>query len=87
MAITTTILRETVYGDNRVIFGKSVLSGSSSSETIVTGLSQIDNIQVNVKSATPAYISPTDDYPIASGSAVVKVSANDQTLYWAAFGK
>ena len=87
MAITTTVLRQTVQGDDRVVFGKSVLSGSSSEEIIVTGLTSLDFIIVNVKSSTPAYASIEGDMPDTDGSVTVKVSANDQTLYWKACGK
>ena len=87
MAITTTILRQTVHGDDRVVYGKSVYSGTSSSESVVTGLSQLDFFEVQVNSSSPAYATPVADFPVASGSVTVKVSANDQTLYWKAEGK
>ena len=87
MSITTTIKRQTVQGDNRIVYGKSVLSGTSSEEIIVTGLTQLDFITVNVKSSTPAYASVEGDLPDTDGSVTVKVSANDATLYWKAEGK
>lgn len=87
MAITTTILRQSVHGDDRIVYGKSVYSGSSSSEDIVTGLSQVEAIQLNVNDATPRYAAAVEDFPLASGSVTVKVSANDQTIYWKAEGK
>lgn len=87
MSITTTILRTTVQGDNRVVFGKSVYAGTSSSEDIKTGLNIVESIVLNVNSSTPAYASPVEAFPLASGDVTVKVSANDQTLYWKAEGK
>ena len=87
MAITTTISRTTVQGDDRIVYGKSVLSGTSSEEVIITGLSSLDFISVGVKSSTPAYVSVEGDLPATAGSVTVKVSANDQTLYWKAEGK
>jgi streptogramin lyase len=87
MSITTTILRQSVHGDDRVVYGKSVLAGSSSSEDVVTGLAQVEFFEVAVNSSSPAYATSVEDFPLASGSVTVKVSANDQTLYWKAEGK
>jgi len=87
MAIANTVLRQTVMGDDRVIYGKSVLSGAASTGAVVTGLSQVEFFNVINKDATPSYTAVTDDFPIASGSVNIKASGNDKTIYWQAFGR
>ena len=87
MSITTTILRQTVQGDDRVVYGKSVIAGSSSSEDVVTSLAQVEFFAIQLNSSTPTYGAAVEDFPLASGSVTVKFSANDQTFYWKAEGK
>ena len=86
MSITTTILRHTVHGDNRVVYGKSVYAGTSSSEDVVTGLSKVEYFSGNINDATPRYCAAVEDFPLASGSVTLKNSANDLTVYWMAVG-
>ena len=87
MSITTTILRQTVHGDDRVVYGKSVFAGSSSSEDVVTGLNQVEFFSANINDATPRYCAAVEDFPLASGAVTLKNSANDMTVYWRAEGK
>lgn len=87
MAITTTINRQTVQGDNKVVFGKSVLSGASNAETVVTGLSRLDFFQFITNGATQKGQAVNADFPLASGSVPIITESNDATVYWKAEGK
>lgn len=86
MAITTTYLGQIDVTGKKWVYGKSVLSGTSSSEDIVTGLNRVDFINIQANSSTPLYSSPVEDFPLESGTVTVKVSGNDATLYWQACG-
>jgi hypothetical protein len=87
MAITNTILRRTVEGDNRVIFGKSVLSGTASTGDVATGLNIVEYFSAVAKDTTPSYVAVDEDFPLASGDVSIKASGNDKTFYWRAEGK
>ena len=87
MSITTTILRQTVYGDNRVVFGKSVIAGGSSTEDVATTLNHVEFFTIQLNTSTPTYGASVETFPLDSGDVTVKFSANDQTFFWKAEGK
>jgi hypothetical protein len=87
MAITTTISRTTVQGDNRVVFGKSVLSGAASTGDVVTGLNTVEFFSAIADDTTPSYIAVDEVFPLASGDVSIKASGNDKTFFWKAEGK
>lgn len=87
MAITTTILRTSVQGDDRVVYGKSVLSGTASTGDVATGLNTVEFFTAVSKDTTPSYVAIDETLPLASGDVSIKASGNDKTFFWKAEGR
>ena len=86
MAIATTILGRTVEGNYMHIYGKSVLSGTTNTGDVITGLSQVIYFQMNVQGATQKGCLVNKTLPLASGTVTAVVESNDGTFYWEAVG-
>ena len=86
MAIATTILGRSIEGNYRHIYGKSVLSGTTNTGDVVTGLSQVVYFQMNVYGGTQKGCSVNEALPLASGTVTAVVESNDGTFYWEAVG-
>ena len=87
MAVTTAIHGKTVFGDKRVHFGISTLSGGATTEDIVTGLQQVYAMTLTGTGAAVVADAPTVDetLPLASGDVTIIATANT-AMYWMAIG-
>lgn len=90
MAITTTIAKQTVFGDMRAVMGTSVISGSASTANVVTGLTRVVAFIPTVMASSGTVTMTVDESFLLSATAVsdvsVKTSANDPTFTWLAIG-
>ena len=86
MAIANTIIAQTVFGNKRVVIGKSVLSGTVATGDVVTGLDQVEFFIPVVSGATQNGIAINETLPLASGTVTAVVETNDSTFYWIAVG-
>lgn len=89
MAIVTTILRRSVYGDRWLIEGKSVLSGGVATGDVITGLKIVNFFWLVTKAAAQKGCAVNEDFPLMNagpGTVTVLVETNDSTFYWSAIG-
>jgi len=86
MAIANTIIDRTVWGDKRVVYGKSVISGDTNTGDVATGLSKVEILLPVVKGATQKGFSVNEDFPLSGGDVTVVTESNNQTFYWLAIG-
>lgn len=88
MAIATTINvdAKTVFGNMRVVFGRSVLSGGVATGQVVTGLSRVLMFIPIVAAAAQQGVAVNETLPLASGLVDVVVETNDSTFDWIAIG-
>ena len=86
MAITTTILDRTVFGNKVVVYGKSVLSAGSSSGDVVTSLNYVEMFLMDVAGDTQKGCSVNETLPLSSGTVTAVTETNNQTFYWEALG-
>ena len=86
MAIANTILGRSLMGNYKVVVGKSVLSGGSTSGDVATGLSQVVMFHMNVYGATQKGCSVNEALPLASGDVTCVVETANGTFYWTAIG-
>ena len=87
MAITNTVIWKSVFGNKRVHFGKSVLSGTVTTGDVNTGLIKCEGFMVCPYNSTAQECGVNEDLssPI-DGTAVAIVGETDATLYWLAIG-
>lgn len=88
MAIATTIQPEgrNVFGNKRVIVGRSVLSGSVATGEVVTGLNKVEAFFIQVVGAAQQGSSVDETFPLAGGTVTALVETNDSTFDWIAIG-
>lgn len=86
MAITTTILTRTVFGNRDVVIGKSVVSGGSSGGDIETGLGSIDAMFAVAAGSDEQGIALNETFPLASGDVTLVNEDANSTTYWLAIG-
>ena len=88
MAIATTILRRAEFGDQKAIYGKSVLSGATASGDVVTGLKIVNFFTLTRQNAAQKGWSMNETLPLgnAGGTVSVVTETNDGTFYWLAIG-
>jgi len=88
MAIATTrnIDSTTVFGNLRVVIGRSVLSGTTNLGEVVTGLRKVMLFIPIVAAATQQGVSVDETLPLAGGTVSVVVETNDSTFDWIAIG-
>ena len=87
MAITTTIIRRSVFGNMKIVLGKSVLSGSASTGEVVTGLRQVESFHMDENGSTAKATAVNEDFPLAGGTVTAHTESNDATFYWEAKGR
>lgn len=87
MAIVTTINSKTVLGDKRMVEGVSVLSGTTNTGDVATGLSVVEQFFIITSGATQKGCSVNSTLPLASGDVTAVVETNDGTFYWMAIGR
>ncbi len=86
MAIATTIIARTVFGNKDAVYGKSVLSGGVSTADVVTGLTRTEMFLVSPQGSTQLGHAVNESFPLASGDITVQMESNDTTFYWMAIG-
>lgn len=87
MAIATTILRKTLEGNRRVVYGKSVISGDTATGEVVVPLYRILFFKGTVAAAAASACSANETFPLAGSTAVtILTSNNNETVYWRAVG-
>lgn len=86
MAIANTIISRTVFGDKKVVYGKSVLSGGVSTADVVTGLNRVESFFMNVAGGTQKGCSVNETFPLTKGDVTAVVETANGTFYWMAIG-
>lgn len=88
MAITNTIFDTmTVFGNKRVVYGKSVVSGGSSGGDVITGLTRVDAFTITMGGASQQGSSVNETLPLDSGTVTVVNETANSTFYWMAIGQ
>lgn len=87
MAITTTEIDKGIFGDKKYVMGKSVLSGTTDTGEVVTGLSRVEMFLHITSGTTAKAVSIDETLPLSSGTVTAYTEDNDQTFYWLALGK
>lgn len=82
MALTPTLVGETVFGNMRVLYGTYAITAGSTSGTLTVGLNGIYSAQAN-SSATTAY--PTG-IAWSSGTMTIYANTSDSGGYWMLYG-
>jgi len=85
MAITTTITRRSIFGNMKIVIGHSVLSGTTNTGDVATGLSSIEFFIPVTESNAQKGISVNETLPCSDPVTVVTES-NDATFDWEAHG-
>lgn len=88
MAIANTRLSTTYFGDKAIVFGKSVISGTTATGDVdlaTMHLKEVDIFLGTVKSATASGVNCNEDFPCKNDITVVTHN-NDETFYWVAIG-
>ncbi len=88
MTINTTIDSNdrTVFGDKKVVYGVSVISGDVATGDVVTGLAYVEHFLAVVQGDTQKGCSINEDLPLSSGDVTVVTESNNQTFIWMALG-
>lgn len=86
MAIANTINSQTVFGNKRIVEGKSVLSGTTNTGDVATGLKRVEQFFIAVAGSSQQGSSVNETLPLAGGDVTVVVETNDSTFYWMAIG-
>jgi len=87
MAISNTIIRRSVFGNMRIVVGKSILSGGTNTGDAVTGLNRVEIFLPITGGSAQKGIAVNETLPLSSGNVTVVTEANDATFYWLAIGK
>lgn len=87
MAITTTIIRRSIFGNMRIVIGRSVLSGGTNTGDVVTGLNRTELFAPVTAGASAKALSVNETMPLSGGDVTVVTESNDATIDWIAFGK
>jgi hypothetical protein len=87
MTIVTTILRKTIEGNRRVVYGKSVIGGVTDTGEVIVPLYRILFFKGTVAAAAASACSANETFPLAGSTPVTIVTSNnDETVYWRAVG-
>lgn len=86
MALATTIISRTVWGDKDVAYGKGVISGTTDTGDVLTGMQNVEMFLMWVAGATAKGCSVNEVLPLSKGDVTVVTESNDQTFYWLAIG-
>lgn len=88
MAIVTTILRRTIEGGRRVVYGKSVISGGVATGEVTTSLGRVIFFEGTVKSAAASAVTANETFPVQNKATAITIitSNNNETVYWRAVG-
>jgi len=86
MSITTTIIDRAIFGDKRIVYGKSVYAGGSTSEDVATGLNRVEMFIPVTSGSTQKGFSVNETLPLAGGDVTTVIETADGTIYWMAIG-
>lgn len=87
MTIVSTKLSSTIFGNKKIVYGKSVISGDTNTGAVTLstmGLKIVDWFQGYAKGTTePIFVN--EDMPCTADITITN-TANNQTSYWKAEG-
>ena len=86
MALATTITDWTYWGDKKVVYGKGVLSGTTNTGDVATGLKRVGAFFLVQKATAQKGVAVNEDFPLAGGDVTIYTEDNDATFYWFAIG-
>lgn len=90
MALATTIISRSVWGDKDVAYGMGVISGVTDTGDVLTGMQVVEMFLMWVQGGTFKGCSVNETLPLsvstAPGAVTVVTETNDQTFYWFAIG-
>lgn len=87
MTIVTTISRRTVIGNMRMITGRSVLSGTTNTGDVATGLNRVEAFFLTEEGSTAKAVSVDETLPLEGGDVTIVSEDNDATVSWMAIGR
>ena len=87
ITIVNTIFSRTIFGNKRVVMGKSVISGGASGGDVVTGLDYVESFIPTISGASQQGCSVNETLPLSSGNVTIVVETADSTVYWEAKGR
>ena len=87
MTIVNTIFRRSVFGNMKIVIGKSVLSGSTNTGDVETGLRQVKSFTITEAGSSAKANSVDETFPKAGGDVTAVTESNDATFYWEAKGR
>jgi len=88
MAIANTKLSETFFGNKKVVYGKSVLSGGVATGDVTLacmGLKRVDHFSGTVSDALTSSCSTHEAFPCTVDITIITTN-NEDTVYWEAIG-
>lgn len=88
MAIANTKLSHTFWGNKKVVFGKSVISGATNTGDVtlaVIGLKRVDAFWFSVNRNAAEGMSVEEAFPCRN-DITIHTTTNDMTVYWTAVG-
>lgn len=88
MAIANTILTKTIWGNKRVIIGKSVLSGGSTSGDVdLTKELKVVEMLIPIQNGAAQQGSAVNEaFPLTATAVTTFVETANSTFYWIAIG-
>lgn len=86
MAIATTILRRSVFGNMRIVAGYSVISGGTNTGDVVTGLNSVEIFLPVTYGSAQKGLAVNETLP-CTGDVTIVSESNDATIQWLAIGK
>ena len=92
MTIVTTELKKGSAGNVKMIFGKSVISGTTDTGNVAVDLKVIDIFVPITKDSAQKGFAVNEDFPLANNSGqgcqvTIHMESNDGTAYWLAIGR
>lgn len=86
MAIATTIISRVSLGNKKMIIGKSVLSGGTTTGDVIIPLKVIESIQGHESTSTQKGFAVEEDFPLRDTAPSVHIETSNGTFYWTAIG-
>lgn len=87
MTIVNTIIRRSVFGNMKIVLGKSVLSGTTDTGDVATGLRTVESFHATTEGSTAKAVAVNETLPLAGGDVTIVTESNDATIYWEAKGR
>ena len=87
MTIVNTEFFRGNLGNRKIVAGQSVLSGTTNTGDVTTGLNLVQAFFITVKGTAQQGSAVNETLPLSSGDVTAVVETNDSTFYWVAIGK